>query len=118
MTSASTTATSAPTSKRASGSAAPELGEGERERLDAAVDALQTGTRTWSALTVAQRATLLRAVRTSVAATAEDWAHTAAASKGLDARHPCAVKSGSADRTACSARSTPMSRPSRAWRTV
>ncbi|WP_347124761.1 aldehyde dehydrogenase family protein [Microbacterium sp. SY138] len=88
MTSASTTATSAPTSKRASGSAAPELGEGERERLDAAVDALQTGTRTWSALTVAQRATLLRAVRTSVAATAEDWAHTAAASKGLEARHP------------------------------
>lgn len=65
-----------------------EIDEGERSRLDAAIDALQTGTRVWSALTVAQRATLLRRVRTSVAATAEDWATTAAATKGLDARHP------------------------------
>lgn len=88
MTSASTTATSATPSKRAPKSGAPTLGEAERERLDSAVDALQTGARTWSALTVAQRVTLLRAVRTSVAATAEDWATTAAASKGLDARHP------------------------------
>lgn len=88
MTSASTPATSAATSKRAPRGEAPALGEGERERLDTAVETLQTGTRTWSALTVAQRVTLLRAVRTSVAATADDWAHTAAASKGLDARHP------------------------------
>lgn len=64
------------------------LDEGQVQRLDAAVDELQTGTRTWAALTVAQRATLLRAVRTSVAAAAEDWANTAAASKGLDAKHP------------------------------
>ncbi len=96
MTSASTTATSpaaaAATSKGAPKGApkneAPGLGEGERERLDTAVDALQVGARTWSALTVAQRVTLLRAVRTSVASTAEDWANTAASSKGLDARHP------------------------------
>ncbi len=66
----------------------PDLDEGERERLDAAIEDLQQGTRTWSALTLAQRTTLLRAVRTSVAAAAEDWAVTAAASKGLDARHP------------------------------
>ncbi|WP_315638109.1 MULTISPECIES: aldehyde dehydrogenase family protein [Microbacterium] len=76
--------TSAPTTAPA----VPALGEGEAERLDAAVADLQTGTSVWTALTVAQRATLLRQVRTSVAATAEDWATTAAASKGLDARHP------------------------------
>ena len=75
--------TSAPTT-----ALAPALGEGEKERLDAAVADLQTGTAVWTALTVAQRATLLRQVRTSVAATAEDWATIAAASKGLDARHP------------------------------
>lgn len=76
--------TSAPTTAPA----VPALGEGEAERLDAAVADLQTGTSVWTALTVAQRATLLRQVRTSVAATADDWATTAAASKGLDARHP------------------------------
>ena len=45
----------------------PDLDEGERERLDAAIEDLKQGTRTWSALTLAQRTTLLRAVRTSVA---------------------------------------------------
>ncbi len=79
MTSATTPAASTKT---------PELGEAERDRLDAAIDDLQGGTRTWSALTLAQRVTLLRAVRSSVAAAAEDWADTAAASKGLDGRHP------------------------------
>ena len=68
--------------------AAPALAEGERERLDTAIGALGSGTRVWSALTLAQRVTLLRQVRTGVAAAAEDWAITAAASKGLDARHP------------------------------
>lgn len=83
MTSATTTATpaakSAPTS---------ELSADERARLDSAIADLQTGSRTWTALTLSQRVTLLRAVRTSVAAAAEDWASTAAASKGLDGRHP------------------------------
>ena len=79
MTSATTPAASTKT---------PELGEAERDRLDAAIDDLQGGSRTWSALTLAQRVTLLRAVRSSVAAAAEDWADTAAASKGLDGRHP------------------------------
>lgn len=79
MTSATTPAASTKT---------PELGEAERGRLDTAIDDLQAGTRTWSALTLAQRVTLLRAVRSSVAAAAEDWANTAAASKGLDGRHP------------------------------
>ncbi|WP_083511140.1 aldehyde dehydrogenase family protein [Microbacterium sp. XT11] len=74
--------------KAATDAAAAQLGEGERERLDAAVDDLQRGAALWSALTLAQRVTLLRSVRTSVAAVAEDWANTAASSKGLDSRHP------------------------------
>lgn len=64
------------------------LDDEARARLDAAIDELEAGARTWSALTVAQRATLLRAVRTAVAASAEEWARTAAASKGLNANHP------------------------------
>jgi aldehyde dehydrogenase (NAD(P)+) len=79
MTSATTPAASTTT---------PELGEAERDRLDTAIHDLQAGASTWSSLTLAQRVTLLRAVRSSVAAAAEDWSHTAAASKGLDGRHP------------------------------
>ncbi|MFJ4173043.1 aldehyde dehydrogenase family protein [Microbacterium sp. NPDC089696] len=88
MTSATTRPTTAPATTAATGAKAPTVDEGERERLDSAIAELQTGTATWAALTLAQRVTLLRAVRTSVAAAAEDWAVTAAASKGLDARHP------------------------------
>jgi acyl-CoA reductase-like NAD-dependent aldehyde dehydrogenase len=65
-----------------------ELDDEQRARLDAAIDELHAGARTWSALSVGQRATLLRAVRTAVAATVEEWAHTAAASKGLNGNHP------------------------------
>ncbi|PKI89895.1 aldehyde dehydrogenase [Actinomycetales bacterium SN12] len=65
-----------------------ELDEAQRAALDADVDVLQQGARTWAHLTVGQRATLLRALRTSVASAAEDWANTAADSKGLDRRHP------------------------------
>lgn len=91
MTSATPPAESSTTStatRPAKKTAAPALADGERERLDAMIAELQTGTRIWSALSLSQRVALLRAVRTSVAATAEDWATTAAASKGLDARHP------------------------------
>lgn len=84
MTSASTTTPASP----APADTAPALSEGEQERLDTAVSELHTGTAVWAALTLAQRATLLRQVRTAVAAAAEDWAHTAAASKGIDERHP------------------------------
>jgi len=83
MTSATTSAS--PTAGSAQG---PDLDEGERARLDAAIGELHVGAATWSALTLAQRVTLLRQVRTSVAAAAEDWAVTAAASKRLDGRHP------------------------------
>ncbi|MFT4156842.1 MAG: aldehyde dehydrogenase family protein [Microbacterium sp.] len=78
------------TSKKAD-SATPvsgDLGDRQRADLDEAIGELQTGTSIWSALTLSQRVTLLRAVRTSVAATSEDWAVTAASSKSLDARHP------------------------------
>jgi aldehyde dehydrogenase (NAD(P)+) len=82
MTSATTTPTPAKTAP------ATELSADERARLDSAIADLQTGSRTWTALALSQRVTLLRAVRTSVAAASEDWANTAAASKGLDGRHP------------------------------
>ena len=82
MTSATTTATPAKTAP------ATELSADERARLDSAIADLQTGSRTWTALALSQRVTLLRAVRTSVAAASEDWANTAATSKGLDGRHP------------------------------
>lgn len=88
MTSASTAPAPASASKSTLTTGSASLSEGERERLATAIDDLQAGARTWSALTVAQRVTLLRAVRTSVAATAEDWANTAATSKGLDGKHP------------------------------
>lgn len=64
------------------------LTDEERTRLDAAIDGLKAGSRSWTALSVGQRATLLRAVRTAVAASAEEWAHTAATSKGLNGGHP------------------------------
>lgn len=78
--------TSATTS--AAPAAASEIDDAERARLDAAIADLNTGARTWSALALSQRVTLLRSVRASVAAAAEDWARTAAASKGLDDAHP------------------------------
>lgn len=87
MTSATTPTDTAPATT-ASKPETPALSEAERDRLDAAIRDLATGALTWSALTLAQRVTLLRAVRGGVAATAEDWANTAAASKGLDAGHP------------------------------
>lgn len=87
MTSATTRPTTAH-AETATGAAAPEIEERERERLDSAISELQSGAVTWAALTLAQRVTLLRALRTNVAAAAEDWAVTAAASKGLDERHP------------------------------
>ncbi|WP_217181710.1 aldehyde dehydrogenase family protein [Streptomyces sp. AC495_CC817] len=90
MTSATTPARGAKTTPKPAtkAPATAELTEGQRADLDGAIGALTTGATIWSALTLAQRVTLLRSVRTSVAATAEDWARTAAASKGLDGRHP------------------------------
>lgn len=88
MTSATTPSTSTKAAAPKPASDPAELGDGERARLDAAIGELQIGSRTWAALSLAQRVTLLRGVRTSTAAVAEDWATTAASSKGLDSRHP------------------------------
>ncbi|MFE6996005.1 aldehyde dehydrogenase family protein [Microbacterium sp. NPDC057659] len=77
-----------PAPAKSTATAASVLDDAERERLDAAIRDLQAGSRTWAALTVAQRVTLLRAVRTATAANVEDWALIAAESKGLNAAHP------------------------------
>ena len=74
--------------RQGAASASPELDDATRAVLDADIALLQQGSRTWSSVTVAQRVTLLRALRTSVAATIEDWADTAADSKGLRPGHP------------------------------
>ncbi len=59
-----------------------------RTELDAAVDAVAAGARTWSLLTLGQRRTVLRRIRAAVAAVAEEWADVAATSKGLEPGHP------------------------------
>lgn len=69
-------------------SAPPALADSDREALDAAIATLHRGARSWSALSLGQRVTLLHALRASVAAASEDWALTAADSKGLRADHP------------------------------
>ena len=56
--------------------------------LDAAIEELRAGSRTWSALTLSQRIRLLRSIRATVATEAEDWALTAARAKGLDLGSP------------------------------
>lgn len=62
--------------------------ESARAAIDAALDDLATGSRLWSAFTVAQRSRLLERVRASVVSVAERWARIAAESKGLTAQHP------------------------------
>lgn len=65
-----------------------DLSAEDRAELDTAIADLSDGARTWSALTPAQRVTLLRAVRRSTASIVEEWATTAARSKQLHAGHP------------------------------
>lgn len=64
------------------------LDDAVRTQLDADIADLRKGSRTWSGLTLSQRITLLKALRSSVAAATADWANTAADSKGLRANHP------------------------------
>jgi len=66
--------------------ATPDAATGDRFAREVAD--LRAGARTWTALTLGQRAGLLRAVRRTVGAAAEDWATTAAATKGLSPTHP------------------------------
>ncbi|MET0830181.1 MAG: aldehyde dehydrogenase family protein [Microbacterium sp.] len=62
--------------------------ESEREKLDAAIAELRVGARSWSHLTLGQRARLLERVHATTAANAEEWAGTASLSKGLEPGHP------------------------------
>ena len=86
-------ATSAPTKKdaparRASAGKKADAADPVHAALDQAIFELSAGERTWRALSIAQRVTLLRAVRRNVGALAAEWADTAAAAKGLTAGHP------------------------------
>ncbi|MEJ1092963.1 aldehyde dehydrogenase family protein [Microbacterium istanbulense] len=76
------------TPARQSTAPAAAIDDAERGRIDTAIETLATGSRTWSSLIVAQRVTLLRAVRAAVAEAATEWAETAADSKGLRRGHP------------------------------
>lgn len=66
----------------------PALPAEQTAELDAAVADLETGARTWSYLTLDQRARLLGRLHASVSAVAEEWADVAATSKGLEPGHP------------------------------
>ncbi|MGA7149366.1 MAG: aldehyde dehydrogenase, partial [Microbacterium sp.] len=78
----------APASTAPARTTAPTMPEEDRAALDAAIAQLEVGSRTWSHLTLGQRARLLERVRTAVAAVAEEWADLAATSKGLEPGHP------------------------------
>lgn len=64
------------------------LPESEVAAIEGEIEALRTGARVWSRLTLGQRITLLDRVRVSVGVVAEEWADTAATSKGLGPGHP------------------------------
>ena len=66
----------------------PALPDAEIAVLEAGIEALRTGARFWTGLTLRQRITLLERVREAVGAVAEEWADVAATSKGLEPGHP------------------------------
>ena len=78
-------AATVPPVSRASDSDLPDT---EREALDAAIGDLEVGAKTWSHLTLEQRARLMERLHASVSAVAAEWADVAATSKGLEAGHP------------------------------
>ncbi|QAY59945.1 aldehyde dehydrogenase [Microbacterium protaetiae] len=73
---------------RRAAAASPTLPDSTRADLDAAIAAVQTGTRSWSLLTLEQRARLFERVRAAVVTCAEEWATAAAHAKGLDESNP------------------------------
>ncbi|WP_230206542.1 aldehyde dehydrogenase family protein [Microbacterium gorillae] len=66
----------------------PKIDASTRERIDAALAALRSGSAVWSSLSVAQRRTLLSRLRRTVGDAAEEWANVAADSKQLAADSP------------------------------
>lgn len=57
-------------------------------RVDAAIDQLQVGARTWTHLTLTQRRVLLERIRSATAAVSDEWVDAASNSKGLEPGHP------------------------------
>ncbi len=74
--------------KTAAADASAALADATRAELDDAIAAVGSGARTWSLLTLDQRARLFERVRAAVVACAEEWATVAARSKGLDESSP------------------------------
>lgn len=72
-----------PAASPARAASAPEVADADRERIDAALDALADGRRVWPHLTLTQRMRLLERLHETLAAHAEEWAETAAAIAGL-----------------------------------
>ncbi|MGQ3256113.1 MAG: aldehyde dehydrogenase family protein, partial [Microbacterium aurantiacum] len=64
------------------------LTDTERATVDAALDGLRRGARTWRHLTLSQRARLFDRLHDTIAAGAEEWADAASRAKGLDPGHP------------------------------
>ncbi|MBF4562765.1 aldehyde dehydrogenase family protein [Microbacterium sp. VKM Ac-2870] len=81
-------APSAPSASPRKKTPAAQVDDEVRSELDAAITRLRTGSRTWAALSLGQRRTLLTRIRVATAAVAAEWADTASTSKGLPAGHP------------------------------
>jgi acyl-CoA reductase-like NAD-dependent aldehyde dehydrogenase len=78
----------ATSSKPRSRPSTPVLPEADRAGFDASIADLKVGLKTWSHLTLGQRARLVERLHDSVAAVAEEWADVASTSKGLEPGHP------------------------------
>jgi acyl-CoA reductase-like NAD-dependent aldehyde dehydrogenase len=64
------------------------LSDSERAALDFAIDELGVGLKTWTHLTLGQRARLVGRLHDAVTGVAEEWADVASTSKGLEPGHP------------------------------
>ncbi len=85
-----TSAPKTPSSKKSpakSPAAPPSLADAERARVDAAIEAVSKGSHTWALLSLRQRQTLMRRLRSTVGAVAAEWADVASTSKGLPPGH-------------------------------
>src|ERR1700712_2211152 len=65
-----------------------QMSDHRTEQIDTALTELEVGAERWRALSLTGRRELLEAVRSSVAAAAQEWVSTAARYKGLDSDSP------------------------------
>lgn len=82
----------APRTARSPQAAESGLPAAERAALDEQIALLEEGSRVWVALTLDQRARLLRRVRDAVGTVAAEWADLATTSKGLEPGHPLSAE--------------------------